>query len=114
MPLPQNKGLLAFIYDIYTKSEKAAAFQSNPWGVMDQYELNVDQKRAVWSVGLDRANAANDEAWVALGAGGVPLVPGSGKPHLEDARWPNDGAMALLGSMLVDVLSGDPQWEDSW
>jgi hypothetical protein len=109
--LPANKGLLAFVYDVYTNSTKAAAFKSNPAGIMAQYELTSDQQRVIWSAGLTRDYADNNQAWSELGGGGLPSQPASA---LEDATYPNDGAMVLLGSMLVGLLSSNPHWEDTW
>src|SRR5262249_54220385 len=115
MALSTTKGLLAFIWDIYTNPTKASAFKESPATFMTPYELTIDQQRVIWETGLDRTAPENAQAWIALGAGGVPGAPPNPPGKYKDSGWAtNEGAMALLGSMLVDILSGDPQFDDAW
>jgi hypothetical protein len=111
-PLPTNSGLLAFIYDYYTNPQKAAAFQADPTGFMSTYALTYDQMKAVWETGLKRDEPKNEPAWDALANGALP--PAAPQGGWVDSEWPNDGAMELLGKMLIDVLAGKPQWEFAW
>lgn len=111
--LPTNRGLLAFIWDIYTSDNKATFFKNDPVGMMMEYQLTVDQQRAIWAAGLDRDDPANDAAWALL-ADGKTLPPGSTSPPLVDVDWANPDGMALLGQMIIDVLAGKPQWKDAW
>ena len=111
--LPTNKGLLAFIWDIYTNNTKATSFKTDPVAMMNQYELSVDQQRAIWAAGLDRNATANDTAWATLATGST-LPTGSTSPPLVDVEWANPDGMALLAQMIVDVLAGKPQWKNAW
>jgi len=111
--LSTTTGLLAFIWDIYTNASKSDQFKSNPVGMMNQYQLTIDQQRVIWSAGLNRDDPANAAAWDTL-AGGGTLPAGSKMPPLVDTDWANPDAMALLGSMIVDILAGTTQWKAAW
>ena len=112
MALSKTEGLLAFIWDIYTDDTKAGMFKTDPWTFMETYRLTVEQQRVIWETGLERENPANVQAWRDLGAGRTASRPSSGT--LVDGAWPNDGAMTLLGAMIIDVLGNKPQWDDAW
>jgi hypothetical protein len=112
--LSPDKGLLAFLYKVYTNQATADAFKADPWTTMEQtFDLTLEQQRLIWAAGLSREDAdraANEVALTALENGGVP--PKVDVKTLKDAKWGYAGPEAALAAMLVSIMTDDPDLYD--
>ena len=115
---PSQIKLLTFLYKVYVEPELQSKFRETPELAMDEYGLSLKQKAAIYHSGLDPlivkdGKATNAEWWekYALNKAGQGPAPSA---HDYEDSGPDRSRMAGVVELLVDELTGQPQFDIVW